>query len=182
MIRHDILSLTVLAALGLAVLPGIAFSQQQSLKDQLVEAKPLKIRDCPVSQRLTARDAAKPPLDCLYGDLMHIGQLLKTLLKCSHLDWTTHDQGSPLMNVMWLHIQEPLSAIARRAARLFREKRNRVGFVQETQPSFRVVCRRRIDEYASTQKRAMEIRHHRSNKSRRVAPAQTSRPQSFQIS
>src|ERR1700704_1619787 len=34
--RRNILNLTALTSLGLAVLPGIAFSQQQSLKDQLV--------------------------------------------------------------------------------------------------------------------------------------------------
>jgi hypothetical protein len=36
MIRHDILSLTVLAALGLALLPTGAVGQQKSLKEQIV--------------------------------------------------------------------------------------------------------------------------------------------------
>ena len=96
--------------------------------------------------------------------------LLHAPLEFCHFNGTTDDQRSALMDVLWLDLQDATLSVASLSTGLFGDKRDWVGFVEQSQFAIRMVGSRWVQEHAALEKRAVEIGHHRANVSRRVFP------------
>ena len=66
-----------------------------------------------------------------------------------HLDLTANYKRRSLVDTVRLYIEDAPLPIGRDAAGLFRNKRDRIGFIQQPQFALWMTYRRRIEEHAA---------------------------------
>src|SRR5690606_9949435 len=69
------------------------------------------------------------------------------------------EEGTTLVQTFWHDVQNALFTIARLAARLFRQERHRVAFIQQTQLPVRVAGGAWVEVNAAFQQVTVEIRN-----------------------